>query len=160
MWEKRTNWELGTRVPLIMRVPWIAQSAGRKSRALVELVDIYRTVCDVMGVPLPNDTVPIDGTSLKPIITGERQRVKPYALSTFPRCRHPGMPVWGQRGIPGGEDNSCLNVERSSFTWMGYTMRTDRYRYTEWVRWNGTSLTPIWHRLEASRRYGTFNQPT
>ena len=23
MWEKRTNWELGTRVPLIMRVPWI-----------------------------------------------------------------------------------------------------------------------------------------
>ena len=23
-------------------------------------------------------------------------------------------------------------------------MRTDEYRYTEFVRWNGTSLSPIW----------------
>lgn len=28
MWEKRTNWELGTRVPLIIRAPWIAGTAG------------------------------------------------------------------------------------------------------------------------------------
>jgi arylsulfatase A-like enzyme len=60
MWEKRTNWELGTRVPLIMRVPWIEASAGKRSKALVELVDIYQTVCDVMGVALPDDTVPFD----------------------------------------------------------------------------------------------------
>ena len=33
---KRTNWELGTRVPLIMRVPWLEPSVGRRSRALVE----------------------------------------------------------------------------------------------------------------------------
>ena len=42
MWEKRTNWELGVRVPLIMRVPWLrAAASGARSRALVELVDIY-----------------------------------------------------------------------------------------------------------------------
>lgn len=25
-----------------------------------------------------------------------------------------------------GGDNTCLEVERTDFTWMGYTMRTDR----------------------------------
>ena len=36
---------------------------------------------------------------------------------------------------------------------MGYTMRTDRYRYTEWVAWNGSSLTPLWDRVEARELY-------
>ena len=68
MWEKRTNWELGTRVPLIMRVPWMPSSVGKRSRALVELVDVYKTVCDIVGIPLPDDDVPLDGTSLRPIL--------------------------------------------------------------------------------------------
>ena len=145
MWEKRTNWELGTRVPLIMRVPWLAATAaGKRSRALVELVDIYKTVSEVMGLPLPvNDTHPIDGASLAPIFADpERATVKDAALSSFPRCAHAGMPVYGARGQPGGADNSCLQVENTDFTWMGYTMRTDRWRYTEWVAWNGTTLSP------------------
>ena len=138
MWEKRTNWELGTRVPLIMRVPWMKQSVGKRSRALVELVDIYQTVSEVMGLPLPNDTHAFDGASLAPILNDpEHATVKDVALSTFPRCAHKGMPVYGARGLPGGADNSCLDVERTDFTWMGYTMRTDRWRYT--VRHNPMS---------------------
>ena len=43
MWEKRTNWELGVRVPLIMRVPWLPAASGARTRALVELVDVYPT---------------------------------------------------------------------------------------------------------------------
>ena len=40
------------RVPLIMRVPWIeGASSGKRTKALAELVDVYQTVCDVMGVP-------------------------------------------------------------------------------------------------------------
>ena len=123
--------------------------------ALVELVDIYRTVCDVMGVPVPDDTVPVDGTSLKPILEDPRKvtAVKEYALSTFPRCAHKGMPVYGARGLAHGADNSCLEVERTDFTLMGYTMRTARYRYTEWVKWNGSTLAPIWSQLEAAELY-------
>eukprot|EP00756_Hemistasia_phaeocysticola_P024467 Hpha_TRINITY_DN15950_c1_g11::TRINITY_DN15950_c1_g11_i1::g.70714::m.70714/K01136/IDS; iduronate 2-sulfatase len=154
MWEKRTNWELGTRVPLIIRVPWIdGASSGKRTKALVELVDLYKTVCDVMGVQLPDDTVPIDGVSLKPVLEDPTRTVKDVALSAFPRCAHEGMPVYGQRGLPGGADNSCLEVERTDFTWMGYTMRTDQYRYTEWVRWNGTDLTPIWSDIKATELY-------
>jgi len=156
MWEKRTNWELGTRVPLIMRVPWIPGAAsGKRSKALVEVVDIYQTVCDVMGVTLPDDTVAFDGTSLKPVLESPETTsdFKPYALSTFPRCAHVGMPQYGARGQKGGADNTCLEVERTDFTWMGYTMRTARWRYTEWVGWNGTSLTPLWGQLKAAELY-------
>jgi len=71
----------------------------------------------------------------------------------FPRCAHKGMPIYGSRGVPGGQDNSCLTVERSSFTWMGYTMRTERYRYTEWVGWNGTALAPLWGAVVARELY-------
>jgi arylsulfatase A-like enzyme len=50
------------------QVPWMPQSVGKRSRALVELVDIYKTVSEVMGLPLPDDTIPIDGESLMPIL--------------------------------------------------------------------------------------------
>jgi hypothetical protein len=173
MWEKRSNWELGTRVPLIIRVPWlqttststgtsastsISTSASTvgigRSKALVELVDIFPTICDALGVPLPaSDDVPIDGVSLMPLLKDPARydsatgAGKDVALSTFPRCKHGAMPIYGSRGegtTPGGGDNTCLDVERTDFTWMGYTMRTERWRYTEWVKWNGTALAPIW----------------
>jgi hypothetical protein len=41
MWEKRSNWELGTRVPLIMRVPWVPNSAGARSKALVRSAELF-----------------------------------------------------------------------------------------------------------------------
>jgi|EP01047_Picozoa_sp_COSAG01_P064613 iduronate 2-sulfatase len=133
-----------------MRDRWMpSANSGKHARGLVEAVDIYQTVCDIMGMPLPADTVPFEGTSLRPILEDpEQATVKSVALSTFPRCSHVGMPVYGARGS-GGLDNTCLDVERTSFTWMGYSMRTDRYRYTEFVRWNGTSLSPIWTQLKA-----------
>ena len=35
---------------------------------------------------------------------------------------------------------------------MGYTMRTERYRYTEWVGWNGTALAPLWDTVVSAPR--------
>ena len=36
---------------------------------------------------------------------------------------------------------------------MGYSLRTDTFRYTEWATWNGTSLRPIWERLVGTELY-------
>ena len=77
-------------MPLIIRAPWIKNSIGKRSRALVELVDLYQTVSDVMGVELPTDTVPFDGVSLRPLLENPNSTVKEYALSAFPRCAHKG----------------------------------------------------------------------
>jgi arylsulfatase A-like enzyme len=60
LWNKHTNFELATRAPLIMSVPG-ARSAGKKCEAPVEFVDVYPTLADVCGLPVPAG---LDGRSL------------------------------------------------------------------------------------------------
>ena len=102
-WCKQTNYEIDTRVPLIFRVPG-SRANGQKTDALVELVDVYPTLCDLAGLPLPET---LEGKSLRPLLDDPSATVKTAAFSQFPR-RHEG-----------GE-------------YMGCTVRTDRYRYVEW----------------------------
>ena len=42
-WSKKTNTELATHIPLIIRVPWITQSTGARTTVKIELVDLLRT---------------------------------------------------------------------------------------------------------------------
>ena len=60
-WHKFTNFELGTRVPLIIRAPHIAGSAGRRTAEPVELVDVFPTLAAMVQTK-PKDA--LDGTSL------------------------------------------------------------------------------------------------
>ena len=39
-------------------------------------------------------------------------------------------------------------------------MRTERWRYTEWVGWNGTALAPIWAQLKAAELYDHLGDDT
>ena len=41
-WHKFTNFELGTRVPLIMRAPWLTASIGKRTSLFAELIDVSR----------------------------------------------------------------------------------------------------------------------
>ena len=132
-WCKSTNFELGTRVPLIVRAPWMSESTGRKTSALVELVDVYPTLVELAGLP-PASGENLNGVSLAPLFRNPNGTVKDVALSQYPRC-NPN---------PDAFPNKCLSINRTRFDFMGYSMRTDRYRYTEWVRWNGTELRPEW----------------
>jgi hypothetical protein len=49
----------------------------------------------------------------------------------------------------------CLSIYLPGWLagWLAGMQRTARYRYTEWVRWNGTSLSPIWSQLKAAELY-------
>ncbi len=103
-WCKHSNVENDTRAPLIMAVPGLP-TAGRKSDALVELVDVYPTLAELCKLPLPGH---LEGTSLVPVLRDPTSFVKSAAFSQYPRH------VNGQM-------------------LMGYSMRTDRYRLTRWV---------------------------
>jgi iduronate 2-sulfatase len=52
IWCKHTNYEQAARQPLIVVAPGVAQ-AGVKSPALVETVDLYPTLCELAGLPVP-----------------------------------------------------------------------------------------------------------
>lgn len=105
MWTKTTNYELDTRVPLIIAAP--GTKRGVISDGLAELVDIYPTLAELGGLPVPEG---VEGTSLAPLLTRPDQPWKTAAFSQFPR-------PWQYRGEP---------------QTMGYAIRTDRYRYVEW----------------------------
>ena len=158
MWEKRTLWENSARVPLIIRAPWLTQMVGKRSQEIVELVDIYRTVLDLAGgVPEPTeDTLPIEGKSLAPLLGGGGRWEPKPALTMYPRC--PPSSAAGEDWV----DDACIHtVERSEFAYMGYSMRVDAsattdgfsYRYTEWVAWDGDTLSPVWSKVHATELY-------
>ena len=100
---KMTNFELGTRAPLIVSVPG-QKTAGQRTRALVEFVDIYPTLAELCGLALPKH---LEGVSLKPLLDDPRRAWKKAAFSQYLRP---------------GKDKI-----------MGRSVRTDRWRYTEWI---------------------------
>lgn len=110
-WCKQSNYEIDTRVPLIFSGAGV-QAKGKSSEALTEFVDIYPTLADMVGLPIPST---LQGTSLKPLLSTPTMKWKSAAFSQFLLGRFP-------RG--------------SQPEKMGYAMRTDRYRYVEWYSWN------------------------
>ncbi|GAA0545794.1 sulfatase [Chitinophaga japonensis] len=109
LWCKATNFENAARVPLIIADP-AAKQRGAHVKELTELVDIYPTLLDLCGLPAH---APLDGISLQPYLNGAGTPLKNFALSQFIRPY-----------------NALFHEENIAV--MGYSLRTKRYRYTEW----------------------------
>lgn len=110
LWGKTSNFELDARVPLIIAAPDCPRSHGKNTRAIAELLDLYPTLAGLAGITddLPKD---LDGVSLQPILADPSASVKNAA---FTQHQHP---FYG----------SAKNWQ----AW-GYSIRTDRWRYTQW----------------------------
>ncbi len=100
IWCKHSNFEVATRVAMIISAPG-QKNAGKSTAALSEFVDIYPTLCELAGLPLPEG---LEGTSLVPVMNDPGRPWKKAAFSQYPRQKV-----------------------------MGHSIRTDRYRYTEWA---------------------------
>jgi arylsulfatase A-like enzyme len=99
-WCKHSNLENDARAPLICQAPG-QKAAGGRSRALVEFVDIYPSLCALAGLSLPTH---LEGMSFAPLLDAPDRPWKPGAFSQYPRGKV-----------------------------MGYSLRTERYRFTRWV---------------------------
>lgn len=66
MLEKRSFYEESARVPLIMRVPWLARESARIP-GNVGHIDLVPTLLDLIGQPVPDG---LQGGSLKPVLEG------------------------------------------------------------------------------------------
>ena len=82
-WSKMTNYEIATRVPLIIAAPG-NHPTGQTSQSLAELVDLYPTLCDLTHLPTPAHC---EGSSLLPILNDPMATVNEVAHSQFPRFK-------------------------------------------------------------------------
>ena len=103
LWHKHTNFEVAANAPLLISVPG-QKAAGRKSVSLAEFIDIYPTLAEVCGLPKPKD---VDGVSLRPVLDDPSAKVRPVAISQYPRT----------------DAGKSL---------MGYSIRDERWRLTLW----------------------------
>ena len=81
LWGKTTNFELDTRVPLIVHVPGM-DTRGKTTKSLVELVDLYPTLAELAGLPVEDH---LEGKSFVSIIKNPQAKTKDVALSQYPR---------------------------------------------------------------------------
>ncbi|MHB8901847.1 MAG: sulfatase, partial [Thermoguttaceae bacterium] len=80
-WSKFTNYETSTRVTLIAACPGGADgTAHQTTAALVELVDIYPSLCELCGLAAP---AYLEGTSFVPLLKEPNRRWKSAAFSSL-----------------------------------------------------------------------------
>lgn len=68
------------RVPLLVRVPGMKK--GHAS-SVVELVDLYPTLCELCGIPMPEGQ--LDGSSIVPVLKDLKTKTKDYAYVQWER---------------------------------------------------------------------------
>ncbi|HBE71696.1 MAG TPA: iduronate-2-sulfatase, partial [Planctomycetaceae bacterium] len=102
-WCKHTNFECDARVPLIVRFPG-RNMAGSKTAALVELIDIYPTLCELAGVEAPTH---LQGRSFAGVLTSPDVEHRICAYSSYPH-------TYQKRRV------------------VGHSIRTQQHRFTQW----------------------------
>ena len=118
LWQKSDLFEGSARVPMIISVPGM-KKAGQSTASLAELVDLYPTLSELCNLPKPRH---LKGQSLVRVLNEPEATVREAAF-TVTRIR---------KRMPGQKGRDRL---------LGHTIRTKRYRYTEWAdRKHGVEL--------------------
>ena len=91
----------------------------------------------------------VEGSSVVPLLKDPKQTWKKASFSQYPR------PAAGLHTIPGHQPFD--NHEHDENV-MGYTMRVEQYRFTEWVRFNRTTAVPNWDEVWGTELYNHTQQ--
>jgi iduronate 2-sulfatase len=159
VWGKATNYEIATRVPLMIWTPDM-KTRGVKTDALVELVDMYPTLCELAGLPLPKH---LEGHSFVPLLDAPDKPWKKAAFSQYP---NPALREWAANPLSQGMRETWFGplikevegriIAQQGEKWdrelfeehlMGYTMRTDRYRLVVWRDHRNAKAAPVYVEL-------------
>lgn len=103
IWTKHTNYEQANRIPILISAPGVT-AAGSSTRQPAESVDIFPTLAELAGLPVPTGAQPIDGISLVPVLKDPAVRVRDHAYHAYPKSK------------------------------LGRAIRTERYRLVEWKK--------------------------
>jgi arylsulfatase A-like enzyme len=112
-----------------------------KTSSQSEHLDIFPTICNLAGVPIPKQ---LQGKSLKPLMLNNKTTVKDFSVSQYPRK------LQKEEVKKMGYDDNKI---------MGYSIRTNKYRYTIWMS-SFTSDQPFAaNKIYASEMYDYVKDP-
>ncbi|MFZ4082125.1 MAG: sulfatase-like hydrolase/transferase [Pirellula sp.] len=115
MWCKHSNYEQATRIPVIVSVP--GKARGVSSQALIESVDIYPTLCELVCIGVPDS---LDGKSFAAVLSDPALGHRDHTIQVYPRNK----PGTGQV--------------------LGRAIRTHRYRLVQWKAWDAPDESSDW----------------
>ncbi|MEO0447877.1 MAG: sulfatase, partial [Verrucomicrobiota bacterium] len=155
VWGKATNYEIGTRVPFIISTPGM-EKPGHSTDRIVELLDIFPTLCQLSGLPMPNH---LEGESLLPLLQDPSASWDKAALSQFP---NPALREWAANPLSPAMRETFFGpliseveeriITQQGDTWdrdlfenhlMGYALRTDTHRAIFWLDDRDHAATPL-----------------
>ena len=132
LWCKTSCFELDARVPLIIAPPK-CPVAGERTDAIVELLDLYPTLADLCGLTPPDN---LEGRSLKPLLEEPTKATLKFFDVDDPNAQQlapiDGQPMFNGRALTQHPRPAYYKGQPEA---MGYSLRTDRFRYTEWRDW-------------------------
>ena len=159
IWGKATNYEIATRVPLIVWTPGM-KARGQSTHALVELIDLYPTLCELADLPRPDH---LAGKSFVPLLDEPKSKWKKHALSQFP---NPALREWAANPLSPGMRQTFFGplikevegkiIRQQGESWdrdlfenhlMGYSLRTEGHRLVAWMDYRDLDAPPVFLEL-------------
>eukprot|EP00041_Stephanoeca_diplocostata_P022330 m.531465 g.531465 ORF g.531465 m.531465 type:complete len:213 (+) comp22035_c1_seq3:253-891(+) len=137
-WHTRRIPSMGQRVSRCS-VPDVMRSVGYFNVRNVDTLIHFRflhVLCITMLVDKTTES--IEGDSYANLFAEPTATGPTVAYTQYPRCCH------DKNCTDFTRNKRCAFVKNTDFDYMGYSIRVDNWRYTEWARWNGTVLLPIW----------------
>ncbi len=118
LWQKMSLFEESSRVPMLIVAPGVAAKGG-VAKSPVSHIDLFPTLTELCGVKAPSN---IQGQSLVPMLKDSNVVGRGWAITQV------------TRGAVGPRAAQNPNAKDKSF--FGYSLRTPRWRYTEWDEGN------------------------
>ncbi|XP_067853406.1 iduronate 2-sulfatase [Heptranchias perlo] len=172
-WAKYSNFDVATRVPLIFYVPGMTAAfplpgqrifpfispfnnkvgelpTGLTRDVNVELVGLFPTLCQLLGLPVPPKC---PESSFHVELCTEGTGIARY-LNSDPTSCNSELVAYSQYPRPADAPklNSDLPVLKD-IRIMGYSIRSDEYRYTQWVGYNPSTFSANLSDIHAGELY-------
>lgn len=160
-WCKMTNFEKATRNTLMWRVPGQSKASRGRNRRLVEMLDFFPTVLDLMGVPQLPQCTGLDQPPEVKCLQGHS-----YADEFFP-----GLAKIDAETDPKPDSKTSKNAFSQwpyspaespgvDYYRMGYSVRSpDGFRLTEYVPYDTNTFTGDWTHTSDAELYDYNTDP-
>lgn len=116
LWQKLSLFEESARVPLLIVAPGVAAQGG-SAKSPVSHVDVFPTLAALCGITPPAN---LQGQSLVPLLKDPSVAGRGWAITQV------------MRGGGPARASVTTNISADGERFFGYSLRTPRWRYTEW----------------------------